>query len=231
MFLVMSKKTTEEAKIGQSFIFERNPKFFTLYVDYVTTPSKWFINGHIHTNSNKLSFSKSQDRLFDSIYLPNLLPSSLPTSFDMQSKGRPQTWTQNGEWVKVMVATDSPFLHLVRSRRLLSKFQGPFRSTHSIWYIELNLNCRTFCPTSTIRKSEPVFQADRSVLFRAHRFLCRSASNGPNKLNAHSSSRSDLLMVEMVMSSSSSLVSLRCWMPSKTAWSMTVKKFCELLGY
>ena len=115
-----------------------------------------------------------------------------------------------------MVATDSPFLHLVRSRRLLSKFQGPFRSTHSIWYIELNLNCRMFCPTSTIRKSEPIFQADWSVLFRARRFWCRLASSGPNKLNTHSSSRSNLLMVEMVMSSSSSLVSLRCWMPSKT---------------
>ena len=117
--------------------------------------------------------------------------------------------------MKEMVAIDSHFLHLVRSRRLLSKFQGPFRSTHSIWHIEVNLNCRMFCPTSTIRRSEPIFQANQSVLFRARRFWCRSASSRPNKLHAHSSSRSDFLIVEIVMSSSSSLVSLRCWMPSK----------------
>ena len=117
-----------------------------------------------------LACSGSQDRLSDSIYLPSLLPSSLPTSSDMQSKGKPQTWTQNGEWVKEMVAIDSPFLHLVRSRRLLSKFQGPFRSTHSIWHIKVNLNCRMFCPTSTICRTEPIFQANQSVLFRARRF-------------------------------------------------------------
>ena len=55
MFLIMSKKTTVEAKVGQSFIFERKPKFFTLGIDYVTTPSKWFVNGQIHTNSNEFS--------------------------------------------------------------------------------------------------------------------------------------------------------------------------------
>lgn len=130
-----------------------------------------------------------------------------------------------------MVATDSPFLHLVKSKRLFSKFHGPFISTHSIWHLKLNLNCRMFCPTSTIRRLEPIFQTDRSVLFRAHRLWCHLASSRPNKLNVHSSRSSDLLMVEMVMSSSSSLVSLRCWMPSRIAWSMTVRRVCKLSGY
>ena len=129
-----------------------------------------------------------------------------------------------------MLAIDSPLLHLVKSRRLL-KFHGSFLSTHSIWYFELNLNWRIFCPTSIIRRSKPIFQDDLKVLFRAHRFWCRSAKSRPNKLKAHSLKRSDLLVVEMVMSSSSSLVSWRCCMPSSTIWSIAGRRFASLWGY
>ena len=89
----------------------------------------------------------------DSMKFPKLLSSSLPTSMDMCSKSRPQIWTQNGKWVKTMFKTDKPFLHLHNNNRLLSKFQGPFRSTQCNWYSELNLNYRMLFPTPTICKS------------------------------------------------------------------------------
>ena len=111
-----------------------------------------------------------------------------------------------------ILLTDNPFVHLHRSSRLLSKFHGPLCSTHSIWYLELNLNWRIFFPTSTILKSEPIFQADLKVLFKARIFWCRSARSCPDKLKAHFN-RFDLLVVEMDMLSFSSLVSWRCYRP------------------
>lgn len=41
----------------------------------------------------------------------------------------------------------------------------------------------------------------------------------------------DLLVAEMEMSSSSSLVSLRCWMLSNTTWSIAVESFVSVWGY
>lgn len=47
-----------------------------------------------------------------------------------------------------MLATYKPFLHLVRSKRLLSKFQGQFLPTHSIWYLSYiwTVGCSTRLP-------------------------------------------------------------------------------------
>ena len=176
------------------------------------------------------AYFDSQDRLSVSVYLPNLLPKSLPTSSDIFSKGSPQTWTQKGEWVKEIFVTDNPFLYLHKSKRLLSKFHGPFLSTHSIWYFELNLNWKIFFPTSTILKFKPNFQADLRVLFRALKFWFRYARRGPNKLNAHSSNSFDLLVVEIEMSSSSSFVCWRYCNPSITAWSIIVRCIVEIVG-
>ena len=114
------------------------------------------------------------DLLSDSMNFPRLFPSFLPTSFDMRSNGSPQIWTQKGEWVKVMFVEDRSFLHLVSSKRLLSKFQGPFFSTHFSWYSKLNLNCSTLLPTSTIYKSDPIFHDDLKVFFIALWFWCLS---------------------------------------------------------
>ena len=108
-----------------------------------------------------------------------------------------------------MLADESPFLHLQRRSKLFSKFQGPLLSTHSIWNLELNLNCKTLFPTSTILKSDPIFQADLKVLLRAFRFCCLSKSKCPNKLSEHSSSNSGLLIAEIAILSSSSFVSCR----------------------
>ena len=113
-----------------------------------------------------------------------------------------------------------PLLHLHSNKRLLSKFHGPFFSTHCNWYSELNLNCKTLFPTSTICKSKPIFQADLNVDFRALWFWYLSDNNRPNKLRFHSSSRYDLHLVVIDISSSSSLVRRRLSKPSTTAWSM-----------
>ena len=101
------------------------------------------------------AWSACHDLLSTSITLPSLLLISRPASSVMYSNGKPQIWIQNGAWVKTKLAEDKPFLHRHRSRRLFSKFHGPLRSTHSNWNIELNLNCKTLLPTSTIRRSEP----------------------------------------------------------------------------
>ena len=135
------------------------------------------------------------------------------------------------QWVKEMFVTDNPFLHLHMSKRLLSKFHGPFISTHSIWYVELNLNWKIFFPTSTILRSEPNFQADLRVLFKVLKFWFWSARNLPKRLSANSSKSSDLLVVEMELFSSSSLVSWRCCNPSMTAWSIAVRCRAEIMGY
>jgi len=108
-----------------------------------------------------------------------------------------------------MLVDVSPFLHRQSRRRLLSKFHGPLFSTHSIWYLELNLNWRMLFPTSTILKSEPIFHAIHNVLLRARGFCCRSDSSHPNRLSEHSSNSSCLPMVDIVISSSSSFVSCR----------------------
>ena len=124
--------------------------------------------------------------------------------------------------MKTMFEVDNPFRHLHSNSRLFSKFQGPFRLTHCIWYSELNLNCRTLFPTSTICRSEPIFQADFNVLFKALRFWCLSVSKQPKRLSTHSSSKSALFLVVMVISSSSSLVRQRLSMPSTTDWSISM---------
>ena len=170
-----------------------------------------------------LACSDSQGCLSDLIYFPNLLPRSLPTSSDILLKGRPHTWIQNGKWLNEILLTDNPFVHLHRSNRLLSKFHGLLCSTHSIWYLELNLNWRIFFPTSTILKFEPILQANLRVLFKALIFWCRFARSWPKRFKTHSSNRSDLLVVEMDMLSSSSLVSWRCYILSMIVWSISVK--------
>ena len=111
--------------------------------------------------------------------------------------------------MKLMLAEDSHFLHRQRRRRLFSKFQGSLFSTHSIWYLELNLNCKMLFPTSTILKSEPIFHANLKVLLRAPRFCYRSDSKRPTKLSKHFSSNSGLLVADIGISSSSSFVSCR----------------------
>ena len=155
-----------------------------------------------------------------SINLPRLLPRSLHTSSDISSKGIPQIWTQKGEWVNVMFVLDRPLLHLHNNKMLLSKFHGPFFSTHCSWYSELNLNCNTLFPTSTICKSESIFQANLNMDFKALWFWCLSDNKWPNRLRLHSSSRSDLHLVVIVISSSSPSARWRLSKPSTTAYSM-----------
>ena len=147
---------------------------------------------------------------------------SFPVSFDICSNGNPQIWTQKGECVNSMFVAVSPLFYHQRSSRLLSKFQGPFFSTHSIWYWELNLNWRMSLPTLTILRSEPIFHADLSVLFKAHWFCCLLACSLPKRLNAHSSKIFGLLWFVIWMSSSSSLVSCRFWMLSSIVCSILV---------
>ena len=115
-----------------------------------------------------------------------------------------------------MFEADKPFLHLHNNSKLFSKFQGPFCSTHCSWYSELNLNCKMLFPTSTICKSEPIFQVDFNVFFKALWFWSLSVRRCPKRLNEHSSSRSALLLDVMGISSSSSLVRWRLSRPSTT---------------
>ncbi|KAK7821027.1 tropinone reductase like protein [Quercus suber] len=68
MPFVMTQQTTLEAKIGEPLEFEGDLCFAPIQVDNVTSSAK------------------------------RLLPKSFPTSSDKFSKGRPQTWTQKGEW-------------------------------------------------------------------------------------------------------------------------------------
>ena len=147
--------------------------------------------------------------LSTSINLLSLLPISSPTSCDICSKGRPQIWTQKGEWVKEIFVEVSPFFHLQSKRRLLSKLQGPHLSTHSNWYFELNLNWSILFPTSTILMSEPIFHVDLRVLFRARWFCCRSERSRPKRLRKHSSRRSELFVTVIGIASSSSFVSCK----------------------
>ena len=167
-----------------------------------------------------LACSDCPDRRSVSIKLPRLFPSSLHTSSAISSNGSPQIWTQKGEWVNVMFVLVKPLLHLHSNNRLLSKFHGPFFSTHCSWYSELNLNCKILFPTSTICRSEPIFQANLKMVFRALWFWCLSDNNRPNRLRLHSSRRSDLHLVVIDISSSSSLVRRRLSKPSTTAWSI-----------
>ena len=101
--------------------------------------------------------SACNDLLSISRTLPSLLPMSFPASSDMYSNGNPHTWTQNGAWVNTMFDAVKPFHHRHRRSRLLSKLHGPLLSTHSNWHTYPNLNWNTLFPTSTIRKSEPIF--------------------------------------------------------------------------
>ena len=119
-----------------------------------------------------------------------------------------------------MLAAISPFRHLLRSKRLLSKFHGPFFSTRSSWCFEKNLNWRMSLPTSTILKCDPILQTDLRVLFRARWFCCRSDKSLLKRLKWHSSNSSLLLWLEICMLSSSSLVSCRFCNPSSTACSI-----------
>ena len=113
-----------------------------------------------------------------------------------------------------------PLLHLLRNTRLLSKFHGPFFSTHLSWYSEPNLNYRMLFQTSTICKFDPIFHANLRVFFSARWFCCLSDKSLPKILKEHSSNRFDLQLVVMVISSSSSFVRWRLRRPSTTACSM-----------
>ena len=121
-----------------------------------------------------------------------------------------------------MFMEESPLRHLHSSSKLFLKFHGPFCSTYFIWYSELNLNCKIPLPTSTIYRSEPIFHAIRRVFFNALKFWFLSAKSCTNRLSEHSSSKSDLHLDLMEISSSSSLVRQRLDRPSTTVLSMVV---------
>ena len=121
-----------------------------------------------------------------------------------------------------MFMAESPLRHLHSNSKFFSKFHGPFFSTHFIWYSKLNLNCKIPLPTSTICKSEPIFHANRRVFFNALKFWFLSAKSCPNRLSEHSSSKSDLHLDLMEISSSSSLVRRRLDRPSTTVLSIIV---------
>ena len=133
------------------------------------------------TLTHKFSLICFQYRLSTSITLPNLQSIPFLVSTIKCPKSKPHTWTQKGEWMKVIFAV-SPFLHQQRRSRLLSKFHGQLFSTHSMWYFELTLNGRILFPTSTILRPGPIFLADLSVLLSDFWFCWWSGSNHPNKL-------------------------------------------------
>ena len=180
----------------------------SIFVTYPPLLSGLWMGKSTLTHMN-LAWSACHDRLSTSMTLPILPPISHPASSIIYSNGKPQTWTQNGAWVKTKLADDKPFLHQLKSRRLFLKFHGPLLSTHSSWYIELNLNCNTLFPTLTILRSEPIFHADLKVFLRALWFWWRSTNNLPNKLSTHSFGKSGVLFEEMKISYSSSLVSCK----------------------
>ena len=124
--------------------------------------------------------------------------------------------------MKEILAIDKPGLYRHRRSKLFSKFHGPLFSTHSNWYIELNLNCKILFPTSTILRLEPIFQADLNVLLNARWFCCLSASYLLNRLREHSSSRSGVLFVDITISSSSSFVSCSLFRLSTMACSILI---------
>lgn len=97
----------------------------------------------------------------------------------------------------------------ITEKRLFFKFHGPLLSTFSSWYLELNLNCRIFSPTSTILILEPIFYANLGVFLKACWFCWRSANSYPNKLSSHSSSKSGVLLDDIIISSSSSFMSCK----------------------
>ena len=121
-----------------------------------------------------------------------------------------------------MFMEESLLRHLHSSSKLFLKFHGPFCSTYFIWYSELNLNCKIPLPTSTIYRSEPIFHAIRRVFFNALKFWFLSTKSCTNRLSEHSSSKSDLHLDLMEISSSSSLVRRRLDRPSTTVLSMVV---------
>lgn len=161
-----------------------------------------------------------------SIRRPRLFPISCPTSSNISSKGKAQSWTQKGEWVKTIFAVVRPFFYLQRSNKLFSKFHGPLFSTHSIWYLEPNLNCKMLLPMSTISSSDSIFEAVFNVLFRALIFCYLFERSRPNKLNEHSSKRSARLCAVICISSVSSLVRQRLCNSSITAWSIEKRRVC-----
>ena len=124
--------------------------------------------------------------------------------------------------MKEILAVDKPGLHRHRRSKLFSKFHGLLFSTHSSWCIELNLNCKILFPTSTILRSEPIFKADLNVLLNACWFCYLSASNLPNRLREHSSSRSGVLFVDITISSSSSFMSCSLFRLSTMACSVLI---------
>ena len=221
VFHIMPKYTTMKTKGWKSFIPETYPNFSPSTLAILPPCLRGLSNWRSTLTLINLAWSDCPTRRSVSINLPRLLPKSLHTSSNISSKGSPQIWTQKGEWVKVMFVLDRPLLHLHNNKRLLSKFHGPFFSTHCNWYSELDLNCKTLFPTSTICKSEPIFQADLKVDFKALWFWCLSDNKRPNRLRLHSSSRSYLhLVVIEISSSSSSLMRRRLSKPSTTACSM-----------
>ena len=113
-----------------------------------------------------------------------------------------------------------PLLHLLSNKRFLSKFQGPFFSTYLSWYSELNFNCKTLFPTSTICKFDPIFHADLRVFFSARWFCCLFNKSLLKRLKEHSFNRLDLQLIVIVISFSSSFVKQRLRRPSATACSV-----------
>ena len=167
------------------------------------------------------AWSDCHECLLTSMNLPNLLPISSPTPYDICSKERPQIWTQKGEWVNEIFVEVNPVFHLQSKRRLLSKLQGPHLSNHSIWYFELNLNWSILFPTSTILMSEPIFHADLRVFFRARWFCCQSERSRPKRLREHSSKRPKQFVTKIGIASSSSFVSCRFCKLERILGSMT----------
>ena len=217
--VVMTHLATYEAEGWEPFIFKGYPELLPILAIFL--PRRKGLSSCKSTLIlMNLAWSDRLDLLSDSMNFPRLFPNSLPTSLYMCSNKSPQIWTQKGEWVKVMFLEERPSLHLVSSKRLLSKFQGTFFSTHFRWYSKLNLNYSTLLPTSTICKSDPIFHADLKVFFIALWFWCLSKRSRPKRLRKHSSSSSDLHLIVMGISSSSSFVSWRLSKRSTTTCSM-----------
>ena len=135
----------------------------------------------------KRAWSDRKVLLSTSYPWPRPLPISHPTSSFIKSKGKTHTWTHIGRVEKVTEFAVMPLSHRLRTKRLLSKLQGPFSNTQVNWLSSLNRNWNSPFPTSTILRSFPSFHTDHSKAFAALTFYGLLVRNLPNSVSEHSS--------------------------------------------
>ena len=118
--------------------------------------------------------------------VPRPFSMSRATTSLSNSKGRPQTWTHKGIWVKQMLRGVISLIHFLSTSIWLSKLQGPLSSTHFSWFSNLNRNWSSSLPTLTIFRSAklPYWTQERFRSSDVYRFIHKESTK---RLRAHSS--------------------------------------------